>query len=70
MVRRDRCASLRRAVTPDIFIVFVYWFLMEIFGDPIRYNLKRKRDDVKDFFIVVIVDTTLTFATSEKKKEK
>ncbi len=43
---------------------------MEIFGDPIRYNLKRKRDDVKDFFIVVIVDTALTFATSEKKKEK
>ena len=43
---------------------------MEICGDPIRYNLKRKRDDVKDFFIVVIVDTTLTFATSEKKKEK
>ena len=44
---------------------------MEILGDPIRYNLKRGNDDdVKDFFIVVIVDTALTFATSEKKKEK
>lgn len=28
VVRRDRCASLRRAVTPDIFIVFVVCLLL------------------------------------------
>ena len=43
----------------------------DFWGSDSIQNLKRGNDDdVKDFFIVIIVDTALTFATSEKKKEK